>query len=256
MKNPKLKITACLIAITFIISLATPVLAKRGRGRGEDDNWRGGEHSRSEGEHRSRSYRDDRRSHERYRNDRNYVFDKRHNHNRYYPKRGYVVDKLPGNYRTFNHRREQYYFYDGIWYRPAKFGFSVVLPPIGLAIPMLPPFYTTVWVRGTPYYYSDGAYYMWRAEDRVYTVVDPPSEDEVVSESDLPDKLFIYPKGDQNEEQQATDRYQCHRWAANETGFDPTKPGGNVPDGQNNTKRLEYQRAMKACLEARNYSVQ
>ena len=41
-----------------------------------------------------------------------------------------------------------------------------------------------------------------------------------------------------------------------ETDFDPTKPGGNVPEDQHAAKRAEYQRAMKACLEAREYSVQ
>ncbi|MCK4837360.1 MAG: hypothetical protein KAS94_01080, partial [Desulfobulbaceae bacterium] len=67
---------------------------------------------------------------------------------------------------------------------------------------------------------------------------------------------FIYPKEGQSEEQQATDRYECHRWSVDQTGFDPSQPGGDVPQREHSGKRLEYQRAMKACLEARNYSVQ
>ena len=50
----------------------------------------------------------------------------------------------------------------------------------------------------------------------------------------------------QSEEQQATDRYQCHQWAADQTGFDPTQPGVTVPEPQRALKRAEYQRAMKA----------
>ena len=87
-------------------------------------------------------------------------------------------------------------------------------------------------------------------------VTDPPPEEEVVAETDIPDQLYIYPKEGQSKEQQATDRYECHRWALEQTGFDPSKPGGNVPTEDHTDKRVEYQRAMKACLEARNYSVQ
>lgn len=255
MKKAHLRIIACLIVTIFLTCLTTPVQADRGRGRNGEDNWRERD-SRSLRENTPR-YRDDRRSHERYRNDNNFVFDKRHNHNRYYPKQGHVIRELPRDYRVFKYRRDNYYFSDGIWYRPsANFGFSVVLPPVGLTVPLLPPFYTTVWVRGTPYYYSDGAYYLWRDEDRAYVVTDPPSEEEVTSEPVTPDKLFIYPKNGQSSDQQATDRYECHSWSVGETGYDPTKPGGNVAAGQHDDKRLEYQRAMKACLEARGYSVQ
>ncbi|MBU0480799.1 MAG: hypothetical protein KKG47_06840 [Proteobacteria bacterium] len=254
MKKNRLIITVSVILTIFSILLATSALADRGRGRGGDE-WRSKRDSHSERDYGSR-YREDRRSHERYRNDRNFIFDTRFNHNRYYPKRGYVVRELPHNHRVFKYRRDNYYFDDGIWYRPSGVGFSVVLPPVGLTLPLLPPFYTTVWVRGTPYYYADEVYYRWRAEDRVYEVVDPPSEKEAVTEPPIPDKLFIYPKSGQSEEQQATDRYECHRWSTDETGFDPTRPGGDVPEEQHEEKRLQYQRAMKACLEAREYSVQ
>ena len=56
--------------------------------------------------------------------------------------------------------------------------------------------------------------------------------------------------------EQAADRYECHRWSVEQTGFDPSQPGGNVQEEQHQGKRLEYQRGMKACLEALNYSVQ
>ncbi len=62
------------------------------------------------------------------------------------------------------------------------------------------------------------------------------------------DGLYVYPQNGQSEEQQSSDRYECHQWANLQTGFDPTQAnGGGNPD--------DYQRAMKACLEGRGYSV-
>ena len=100
-------------------------------------------------------------------------------------------------------------------------------------------------------------YYRWRADRREYVVSDPPAgastgaEPSAAPQSDL----FIYPKNGQNEEQQARDRYECHSWAAGQSGFDPTQPLGGVDQNQASAKRDDYQRAMTACLEARGYSV-
>jgi len=35
--------------------------------------------------------------------------------------------------------------------------------------------------------------------------------------------LFIYPAKGQSQEQQDRDRYECHNWAVQQTGFDPTR---------------------------------
>ncbi len=35
---------------------------------------------------------------------------------------------------------------------------------------------------------------------------------------------FIYPAKGQSAEQQKKDEYECHQWAVQQTGFDPTKP--------------------------------
>src|SRR5208337_1720709 len=40
----------------------------------------------------------------------------------------------------------------------------------------------------------------------------------------MADDLFIYPTKGQNAETQDRDRYECHRWAVQQTGFDPSKP--------------------------------
>ena len=181
--------------------------------------------------------------------------DSRYYHNRYYPPRGAIYDSIPRNHVVVPYRDSRYYFHGGVWYRPEGSRFVVVAPPIGLGISLLPPYYTTLWVGGVPYYYADGVYYVWRPVERTYVVVDPPNESDVVALPPEPEQLFIYPKQGQSEQQQANDRYDCHRWAVDQTDFDPTEAGGGVPLSQTATKRADYQRATKACLEAREYSV-
>jgi hypothetical protein len=41
--------------------------------------------------------------------------------------------------------------------------------------------------------------------------------------SALGQDLFIYPQRGQTQEQQNRDRYECHSWAVQQTGFDPTR---------------------------------
>lgn len=186
---------------------------------------------------------------------RGFRYDTRFSHNRYYPPRGYVVPSLPLHYRRIPYRGIDYYFSAGVWYIGSNVGFRVVIPPVGLVVAELPPFYTTIWVSGTPYYYADGVYYVWRPTVPGYVVVEAPSESKINTEATVPEELYIYPKEGQSEEKQATDRYECHRWSADQTGFDPTQPGGGVPVDQHASKHADYQRAMKACLEGRGYSV-
>jgi len=185
-----------------------------------------------------------------------YTLDQRHHHNHYYPPKGYVVPSLPPSRHIIRYRDATYFYYSGIWYRPSGTRFVVVRPPFGVIVPILPPFYTTIWVGAIPYYYAGGVYYTWYPEYRSYVVVEPPPEAEVREDEAGSDQLFIYPKLGQSEAQQAKDRYECHHWAMSQTGFDPTQPGGGVSADQYQDKRADYFRAMKACLEARNYSVQ
>ena len=74
----------------------------------------------------------------------------------------------------------------------------------------------------------------------------------------LPDGLISFvplDKNGQTEEQQATDKYECHKWANQQSGFDPTQSGGGVSADQNASAHAAYNRAMGACLEGRGYSV-
>jgi len=40
----------------------------------------------------------------------------------------------------------------------------------------------------------------------------------------LAQDLYIYPSKGQSQSQQDKDRYECHTWAVQQTGFDPSKP--------------------------------
>lgn len=62
-------------------------------------------------------------------------------------------------------------------------------------------------------------------------------------------QLYVYPAAGQSEQQLADDRYACHTWSVDQTGFDPTLGAGDVEQAD------AYARAMTACLEARDYVV-
>jgi hypothetical protein len=182
--------------------------------------------------------------------------DGRYQHNRSYPVRGHVYHALPHRYVSVRYRGGPYYYGGGVWYRPYGPRYVVVAPPIGIGVGFLPPYYTTVWFGGVPYYYADDTYYMWRPERREYVVTQPPARE--AARVDAPSgntEIFVYPKNGQNEAQQSTDRYECHAWAVQQSGFDPTRPGGGVQDAQIEAKRADYRRAEGACLEGRGYSV-
>ena len=60
--------------------------------------------------------------------------------------------------------------------------------------------------------------------------------------------VYLYPRNGQSSEQTQNDRYECHSWAVNQTGFDPTRAA------QQSGNAADYRRAMIACLDARGYS--
>jgi Family of unknown function (DUF6515) len=181
-------------------------------------------------------------------------FDARYGHNHYYVGRGAFVRALPGHPYVVGGGR--YYYSGGVWYAPRGPGFVVVGAPIGFFVPVLPPFYTTLWFGGVPYYYANDTYYTWDPSQNGYEVVAPPTDPTAGSTQAPPsDDLYIYPQSGQTEEQQANDKYECHKWASSQSGFDPTQSTGGVSPDQVAAKRAEYDRAIRACLEGRGYSV-
>jgi hypothetical protein len=183
-------------------------------------------------------------------------FDGRFQHNQYYPGRGAFVGGVPHGGIGVDFHGGHYFYSGGVWYRPYGSGFVVIGAPFGAFVPVLPPFYTTLWWGGVPYYYANDTYYTYSGPDQGYEVVaPPPNANELSTAEPPPADVFLYPKNGQSEEQQGKDKYECHRWAANQTGFDPTQPGGVAVPGQGPGSRADYQRAMNACLEGRGYSV-
>jgi hypothetical protein len=58
----------------------------------------------------------------------------------------------------------------------------------------------------------------------------PPPRRVVVASQPVPSPIMVYPAQGQTPEQLERDRYECHVWAVQQSGFDPSAPG--VPAGQ------------------------
>jgi opacity protein-like surface antigen len=71
----------------------------------------------------------------------------------------------------------------------------------------------------------------------------------------IAENLSVAPKFGQTQEQLASDRVECQRWAQDQTGFDPTQFGGGVGPADYNGRRQRYGRALAACLEGHGYNV-
>ncbi|MGB6487119.1 MAG: DUF6515 family protein [Steroidobacteraceae bacterium] len=68
-----------------------------------------------------------------------------------------------------------------------------------------------------------------------------------------PTAVAIQPHNGQSADQEASDRYECYRFAVAQSGFDPLAAnGGSAPS---DVARHEYSRAQAACLEGRGYSI-
>jgi hypothetical protein len=166
------------------------------------------------------------------------------------PLYGSTIRALPPGYTRYGYRNDDYYFHNGLWYRPFGGYYTIARPPRGIVIYTLPPYYTSLWFGGVRYYYADDVYYRWDDGNRGYVVSDPPVEDEPGT-----DELYVYPTRGQSTEQQAKDRYECYRWAADQTGFDPTQPEGGTRASDTSVRPDDYRRAEAACLEGRGYNV-
>jgi hypothetical protein len=124
---------------------------------------------------------------------------------------------------------------------------------LGLYFATLPYYYSTYWWGGVPYYYADNTYYRWNAGVGQYETVAPPPEveNQIGAQGAAASELIVYPRNGQTEQQLGKDKFECHRWAVSQTGFDPTQPGGGAASGN----RSNYLRAQAACLEGRGYTV-
>lgn len=163
---------------------------------------------------------------------------------------GYVTDSMPSGHYRVPYRGSDYYFNDGYWYRPYGSRYVVVTPPYGARVRYLPSYAEQVWIGSIGYFLAAGTYYMWQAGSQDYEVVAPPQQ-QAVAVAQSPYDVLAYPLYGQGQDQQARDRYECHGWAVQQSGFDPASanyaPPAYVADN--------YRRALGACLSGRGYSV-
>lgn len=165
---------------------------------------------------------------------------------------GYRVDTIPSGRWRVPHGGIDYYYADGYWYRPYGPSYVVVTPPYGVRVRTLPSYAEQLWIGSTLYFLAAGTYYLYEANRQEYVVASPPAQ--VTSNNGWQGNgydVVAYPARGQNEAQIAQDRYDCHRWAVNQSGFDPSQasyaPSQNVAD--------IYRRSLGACLAGRGYSV-
>ncbi|MDB6083113.1 MAG: hypothetical protein JWN43_994 [Gammaproteobacteria bacterium] len=124
---------------------------------------------------------------------------------------------------------------------------------LGLYFATLPLFFSTLWWDGIPYYYANDTYYRYDTGVGQYVTVAPPpqAQNQASAQEPVGTDLIAYPKNGQTADQQSKDKYECHHWAATQTGFDPTQ-GAAAGSAD---KRTDYMRAQAACMEGRGYSV-
>ena len=242
MRTETLHTFRTLMLSLLVCALLTPLA------HADDDHGRGGWPPRKT-QHNDYFYKD-RREHPNW-----YRMDERYRHDHYYPRHGYVVTALPRHYDRIRYRDRDYFYFSGVWYINNGVSFQVIAPPIGIIVPVLPSFYTTLWIGGIPYYYANNTYYVWRPDQSGYEVTEPPSSISQEQPTPVTDQLYVYPMKGQTAKQQADDRFACHEWSVKQTGFDPSLPPQNMGAQAMAQKREDYQRAMRACLEGRGYSV-
>jgi hypothetical protein len=178
-------------------------------------------------------------------------YDGAHGHRHHYPVSGWRVATVPRHAHWTHWHGGRYGYWNGVWYRPYGAAYVVAYPPVGIVVAGLPAFATAVTIAGVGYLYANGVYYRDRG-DSSYEVVPAP---EVVStaRNGGPARTFVYPKLGQSADTQASDEYECHRWAVDQTGFDPSAAAAGQGSGP--MPRSDYMRAQVACLEGRGYTV-
>ncbi len=171
------------------------------------------------------------------------------------PRPGTTFRVPPHDAYALHWRGTPYRYGSGVWYRPSHNHWTVVRPPYGVVVRDLPWWRDVLIIGGLSYWLVNDIYYRQVANG--YEVVPPPpgapQAVATLPAAGLP-KQFVYPNLGQSRATQDDDEYDCHRWAASQTGFDPsgTALDGTLPSG---TQRDDYLRARAACLEGRGYTV-
>jgi len=170
---------------------------------------------------------------------------------RHYHPIGFRINVLPSPYIRIVIGGFPYFYYSGVYYQPYGSSYIVVGAPIGVFVSSLPEGFIAFSIGLATYYYINDTYYAWDDHRDGYVAVEKPADADEAIEKATSGRLVVYPNKDQSEEQQAQDRYECHRWAVSESGFDPTLEEEEYTAEDNDV----YRRAIAACLEGRDYTV-
>ena len=229
------------------------------RTSGENGNWRRNQAGRPAA-YSNRGGRDERRrddaNHDwRNRSDTNRNHWRDNTHRRNFVTYNYFQPARPRHwinwYIPLTYGGLRYYYNNGAYYRYNGFGFTLAGGNLGAYIYSLPFGNRTIYIDDYPYYYVNRNYYIRDRVKNAFLRVDDPYASASLRGKDgaAPQyqELFVYPNSGQTSEQLDQDKYECHLWAVNQSGFDPSmgKPG----------EFEEYQRAQCACLEGRGYTV-
>lgn len=162
---------------------------------------------------------------------------------------GYIVDRFPGQHWQVPYRGQNYFFSGGYWYRPQGPRYIVVQPPYGIRVGYLPDYAQELWVGSTLMFLAAGAYYQYQPATQDYIVVQPPvAQQQPVSNGY---DVVAYPANGQSPAQIDQDRYDCYRWAVDQSGFDPAK----VTYAPSPAVVQTYRQAQGNCLSSRGYQV-
>ncbi|WP_309137588.1 DUF6515 family protein [Pseudomonas sp. LS-2] len=174
---------------------------------------------------------------------------------RYRP--GYEIDRMPGGYSRVPYRGNDYFYSGGYWYRPQGPRYVVVQPPRGVRVRYLPDYAQQVWLGSALFFLAAGTYYTYEQSTQEYVVAQPPQGVEPVyspqpQQAADPYEVVAYPANGQSQQQFEQDRYDCYRYAVQQSNFDPAnatyQPAPEVVG--------LYRQAMAGCYASRGYSVQ
>ncbi len=185
-----------------------------------------------------------------YNNRSNYSHRSNYRARQHYYRYGHQVSYLPNGFRRLRYTHYPLYYHGGNYYRSTSRGYLVVRAPLGVHVSHLPIGYATVVIGASTYYVAHDIYYKKHGTD--YVVVEPPQNSgvtTVATNEDYNREWLIYPAEGQNDKELERDRYQCHRWAVDQSNYDPSRSKNQ------HTKRDDYYRAQSACLEGRGYVV-
>ena len=97
------------------------------------------------------------------------------------------------------------------------------IPGHGFYFASIPSYCKLVYWGGAAYYYADDIYYEWNGTAGAYQEVQPPAGlgEQIAAQAPVVTELFVFPNGNQSNEELERDRETCHRWAVQQVGFDP-----------------------------------